>query len=521
MEELKPRLWSAHKEMYGYRPEEVTATPIATPHGEYRGGYWPAIVDTEVSEDAQIRADVNAIANTGQSYAFPSAGRGALKSRVESYAGPLQMSMRLLPNHIDWALKFINIEPAIKDAAKIIMNRDFREEMRKIDPQATTDMLVPWLQRTAKQITEIPSTGRFFKTTAQIARWARTSAGIQALGGNFANMGIHLTQLAPFTRELGANRMAEAMAAYIKNPGDMAEAQNELSPELRNRQQIGAINPMTEIGRILADQSHNETKRAIDKNAVVRKVKSVKDWSHDNAYILQAIVWHMTDHIGWHAAYNKALEGEVRGIEANNSEKAVDYADSLVRRIQGSHNPEDISNIEMRSAWAKIFQFMYGWFNNMGNYTATEKDIIGATPSQNDKFKREGSVALHWLEELGISMARWEGAKVPYLNAVVNGIISKYTDKQYSDHLAPSPLFDQVDTILRTPGELWKAMHGQGTNATAAGDLLSTLGFLTSTPLSALKKPTKYLMRVDENKEHPKNGLEFVRGILGGPAPKK
>lgn len=558
MEELKPRLWSAHKEMYGYRPEEVSASPVTTPHGEYRGGYWPAIVDTEVSEDAQIRADVNAIANTGQSYAFPSAGRGALKSRVENYAGPLQMSMRLLPNHIDWALKFIHIEPAVKDAAKIVMNREFRDEMRKYDPQATTDMLVPWLQRTAKQITEIPSTGRFFKSTARIARWARTSAGIQALGGNFANMGIHLTQLAPFARELGANRMAEAMAAYIKNPGDIAEAQNELSPELRNRQQIGAINPMTEIGRILADQSDNELKRKIDKNAAVRKVKSVKDWSHDNAYILQAIVWHMTDHIGWHAAYNKALEGEVRGIDANDSNKAVEYADSLVRRVQGSHNPEDISNIEMRSAWAKIFQFMYGWFNNMGNYTATEKDIIknsnktpaakaassfylhlmtmvavgfgaevisgtvrGATPSQNDKFKREGSVALHWLEELGISMARWEGAKVPYLNAVVNGIISKYTDKQYSDHLAPSPLFDQVDTILRTPGELWKAMHGQGTNATAIADLLSTMGFLTSTPLSALKKPVKYLMRVDENKEHPKNGLEFVRGVLGGPAPKK
>lgn len=558
MEELKPRLWQAHKEMYGFRPEEVTASPVMTPHGEYRGGYWPAIVDPEVSEDAQIRADQNAIANTGQSYAFPTAGRGALKSRVESYAGPLQMSMRLLPNHIDWALKFIHIEPAVKDAAKIVMNNDFRTEMRRIDPQATTDMMVPWLQRTAKQITEIPATGRFYKTVAGVARWARTSAGIQALGGNFANMGIHLTQLAPFTRELGPARMADAMAAYIKNPGDIAEHQNELSPELRNRAQIGEVNPLAEIGRILKDQSQNEMVRAIDKNAAVKAVRSVKDWSHDNAYILQAIVWHMTDHIGWHAAYNKALDGEVRGIDSGDSDKSIEYADSLVRRIQGSHNPEDISNIEMRSAWAKIFQFMYGWFNNMGNYTATEKDIIknsnktpaakaasafylhlmtavavgfgaevisgtvrGATPSQNDKYQREGSVAQHWLEELGVSLARWEGAKVPYLNTVVNAVISKYTDKNYADHLAASPIFDQIDTILRTPGELWNAMHGHGTNATAIGDLLSSLGFITSTPLSALKKPAKFLTDVNQGKERPKDGLEMVRGILGGPKPKK
>ncbi len=557
MEELKPRLWQTHKEMYGFRPEEVTASPISTPHGEYRGGYWPAIVDTDVSEDAQIRADANAISNTGQTYAFPTAGRGALKSRVESYAGPLQMSMKLLPNHIDWALKFIHIEPAIKDAAKIIMNRDFRDAMRRKDPQATTDMLVPWLQRTAKQITEIPSTGRFYRTLANVARWARTSAGIQAMGGNFANMGIHLTQLAPFTRELGAARMAEAMAAFIKHPTDTAESQNALSVELRNRQQIGAVNPMVEIGRILQDQSQYDLKRKIDKNAVVRGAKTVQAWAHDNAYILQAIVWHMTDHIGWHAAYNKALEGEVRGIDGGDSDKAVEYADSLVRRIQGSHNPEDISNIEMRSAWAKIFQFMYGWFNNMGNYTATEKDIIknsnlkpaakaasafylhlmtmvavgfgaevisstvrGANPSQNEKYKREGTVAEHWLSELGISMARWEGAKVPYLNSVVNGMITKYTDKAYSDHLTPSPLFDQVDTIIRTPGELWKAMHGKGSNTTAISDLLSTLGFVTSTPISALKKPVKYLEGVNNGSQKPKNGLEFVRGFLGGPAPK-
>lgn len=48
-EKLKPDAQKAHKALTGFYFNEITANPVLTPFGVYRGGYMPAIADPNLS----------------------------------------------------------------------------------------------------------------------------------------------------------------------------------------------------------------------------------------------------------------------------------------------------------------------------------------------------------------------------------------------------------------------------------------------------------------------------------------
>jgi hypothetical protein len=158
-DELKAGAQRAHKELYGHYFSEVTADPVETPFGTYKGGYAPAKADPFIAPDAQIRADREALEHSDNSFMFPTAGRGFTKARVEQYAKPLILDVGLVPSHIDAVLRFTHIEPRVRDVGRVIMDRGFREQLDAFDPTVGGDMLVPWLQRAALQRIELSSKG--------------------------------------------------------------------------------------------------------------------------------------------------------------------------------------------------------------------------------------------------------------------------------------------------------------------------------------------------------------------------
>ena len=115
MEEMKPELQRAHKAMYGYYFEEVTAKPFTNRFGEYRGGYIPAKIDPTKTRDIGAKVDAEEFLNNQNTYAFPSTGKGSTISRNPNYNRPLILDMRSIPVHIDWAMRFTYIQPAVTD----------------------------------------------------------------------------------------------------------------------------------------------------------------------------------------------------------------------------------------------------------------------------------------------------------------------------------------------------------------------------------------------------------------------
>jgi hypothetical protein len=208
---LKAGAQKAHKQIYGYRFEEIEATPVTSKHGVFRGGYWPAIADPDAVNDSKAIDEI--IANTHQ-YMLATVNKGMLKSRVEKYKAPLKTDLRLGSQHVDKMLRFIHLEPAARQVAHIINNRDFREQLAAVDPEAYSSMLLPWLQRFAAQSTEPNNAAgdRSAQLGRKILNYTRSAAMRQLM---FYNPVVALQNIANMPivgQQVGYRNLARAFA---------------------------------------------------------------------------------------------------------------------------------------------------------------------------------------------------------------------------------------------------------------------------------------------------------------------
>ena len=152
LEETKPLAQRTHREVFGRYFDEITANEFTTPFGTYRGGYVPAIYDTFEVQDATVNAEIDAV-NKSNTAMFPATNRGFTRGRVE-YNKPLALDLRLLPQHLDKVLLFSHLETPVRDVMCTLRDRGFSGKLSRYDPVAYTDLLLPWLNRAAKQTVE-------------------------------------------------------------------------------------------------------------------------------------------------------------------------------------------------------------------------------------------------------------------------------------------------------------------------------------------------------------------------------
>lgn len=527
---LKPDAQKAHKAMYGYYFSEITSWPVPTPWGEYRGGYWPAIPDNHLSQDARIRQSNEDLITVNNASMFPTTGRGFTKSRSEGYAAPLSFDLKLLPSHVDKVLRFVYLEPAVKDVAKLTNDKGFRNTMAVVDPRAIEEMLIPWLQRVARQTVET-NDSKWFRYMDPAARWLRASTSAQVMMLNFLNAIQQVTGFAPAMYKVGARPMGRALVQYMKNPRMAHEKIYEASSFMRYR------------NTILAD---NMQKAVIDVVLDTSKYAKVKDAAQAHGYIFQKVFQSWVDGTTWIAAYDNALAKNM------NEKEAVRYADSIVRETQGSTAAEDISKFEAGPATMRLFTMFYSYFNTQANLITTEAQNIVRSSNGFDATKKlgylymmtyaipsfmaelivrgmkddlpddeddDGMVIDDWFAWFFGSQVRYGTAMVPFIGQVINSAVNAFDDKPYNDKISLSPIVSMGETLARTPKAVYQAIADDGDVSRAIKDSLTSLGFITGLPLGQFGKPLGYAADVAEGDTEIDSPLDPIRGIIAGPPP--
>lgn len=527
---LKPDAQKAHKTMYGYYFSEITSWPVPTPWGEYRGGYWPAIPDNHLSQDARIRQSNEDLITVNNASMFPTTGRGFTKSRSEGYAAPLSFDLKLLPSHVDKVLRFVYLEPAVKDVAKLTNDKGFRNTMAVVDPRAIEEMLIPWLQRVARQTVET-NDSKWFRYMDPAARWLRASTSAQVMMLNFLNAIQQVTGFAPAMYKVGARPMGRALVQYMKNPRMAHEKIYEASSFMRYR------------NTILAD---NMQKAVIDVVLDTSKYAKVKDAAQAHGYIFQKVFQSWVDGTTWMAAYDNALAKNM------NEKEAVRYADSIVRETQGSTAAEDISKFEAGPATMRLFTMFYSYFNTQANLITTEAQNIVRSSNGFDATKKlgylymmtyaipsfmaelivrgmkddlpddeddDGMVIDDWFAWFFGSQVRYGTAMVPFIGQVINSAVNAFDDKPYNDKISLSPIVSMGETLARTPKAVYQAIADDGDVSRAIKDSLTSLGFITGLPLGQFGKPLGYAADVAEGDTEIDSPLDPIRGIIAGPPP--
>lgn len=529
LDELKPGAQQAHRTVYGRYFAEVTANEFTDPFGvQRRGGYVPAMGDPRLTTEQDIRRAAEEESDS-MALAFPSAPRGFTKSRVE-YNRPLMLDLRTLAQHLDKVILFTHMQPAVNDVRRLVTRKGVAYGLSRIDTAIYKGMLLPWLNRAAKQTVETPISG-----DGKVSRFAsalRARAGMALMFGNISNTLQQITGFTVAGVKVKPSLMASATAAYIANPKAITRNVLEQSAYMTDRLQNETSAMTDAVNDLLINPSVYDKAQA---------------WTQRHGYFLQTAFDKVMSPIIWTAAYNQAVE------QGTAHDQAVQFADGVIRQTQGTTLPEDVSRFETGPAYMRLFTQFVGYFNMMANTNATAfKQIVDSTglkkgagralyvaamgvflpiwiaeaiaqafrggPDDEDK---DGEYLDDWLMAVfGMGTARGLLAQVPILGMAAQGVLNRFNDNPADDKFSLSPAVSLVESAAGAPASVYKAIAEDGDQRKAIRDVASAATLVTGLPFYAAARPIGYAAAVAQDKVEPTGPVDLARGLVTGtPSP--
>lgn len=526
-ESLKPEIQKTHKELLGFYMNEITAKEFTNQFGTYRGGYAPAKTDYAEVSETFTRELVDQI-NSDASFVFPTTGRGATRSRVESYKAPLSRDINLVGAHIDWAMRYAYIEKPTKQIARLFKNKKFMSTMNDFDKAAIANLLTPWLDRTARQKVVEQSKDGMWRYIGNIASFLRRNVNMQIMTFNVVNSLEQFGGLAVATAKVKPKYIKSSLVNYMSNGPAMVDDIMTKSDFMRS------IN-----GENIYD-IHNAINEILVKPT---KAEEFQDFARKNVYVLQSATQNIVNTVVWAGAYAEAKDN---GMSEN---EAIKLADSVVRTTQGTNLPEDISKFETGSQTEMLFKTYVSYFNMLMNLTASRVNEIHrsvglrkgagelfylyaalyAVPSAISMALRMGAAGVldeddddFYIDDVLANFFGYQlktvAAGVPFAGQfAVAGINRVMTKNQLDDRLSLSPAVSIAETMVGVPGAVVEQIIERGElSKKTVKDALTFMGVVSSLPIGVLGKPVGYIMDVESGKARPTGPIDFTRGLVTG-----
>jgi hypothetical protein len=529
LEEIKPIAQKAHRDLYGYYFNEIEAQSFTNRFGTYRGGYVPAKTDAMIVRDAQRQAKMEELEADFRA-AMPSTGMGFTMGRVE-YNEPLSMDVRLIAGHIDSVLRFAHIQPAVKDVLKIIGRGKFADNLTAIQPFAIDDVLLPWLNRTARQTTSVPG---FNKRNDRFWNALRKRTGMAIMMGGVRNALQQFTGWFPAALLVSKGELKNALSTYLRHPMKTAANVASLSPFMNDYLHSQIFEMQDRMNQLLLNPS---------------KYARFKDWVSHHAYFLQTAFQNIVNVVTWTAKYNQVLSEIDASISDSEAQaEAIQQADAAVRLTQGGMSPEDVARFQVSTPFINSMTQFMGFFNMTANLNADEfvmvfRDLgwrgnkgklmmiyilgLAAPALVSDAISR--SLGQGWdddddgyLDDIADwffgSQARFVTAMVPFGSAAYTAVTSALNDKPYDDRITSSPSITSLEAS--TVGVVKAAINIADDDKELTGrnvrDVLTLVTNVTGIPVSVLGRPISYQVDVERGKVEPTDPIDYMRGLITG-----
>jgi len=550
-EQTKKPAQAAHKQMYGYNFAEIVADPVVLPFGTYRGGYAPAITDSMMNPDGSRFEAEEVMSQQSNAAMFPNAERGFTQSRVE-YNQPLDLDITRIPAHFDRVMKFAYLGPAVRQAARLATNKQFRAAVSEGSPDALDVAVIPWLQRTVQQRVTTPPSNNGWSGVSRFAAAVDRRVGLHIMAANIVNAAQQVTGFSVAAARIPARHLTAAATRWRVNNQSARDYIVAQSPFMADRLTGGMNEASTTLENILSERDLLTKAQ----NAAMRY-----------GYFAQQIAQNLVDPTVWLAAerhgtevvypeaYAEALErtGDEAAADAAARAEVIEYADSVVRDTQAPLRPSDVSGIEASSPLARLFLKFYSYFNAMGNLLVTEKNIamnsemgwagrygrsfyaylmIVAVPSivaeSIAQLARTGFDDLDDDDErdqlafelLIGSQVKTLAAMVPFAGSIVSTTYGiAVTDQVYDDRISLSAGIGVTESTLQNTIRLIYAAADPSQDIETKRALKTTIdamGLILGLPTNWASKPISYAASVMEGDSRPEGLVDLVQGALSG-----
>ena len=529
LEEIKPIAQKAHRDLYGYYFNEIEAKSFTNRFGTYRGGYVPAKTDATIVRDAQRQAKMEELEADFRA-AMPSTGMGFTMGRVE-YNEPLSMDARLIAGHIDSVLRFSHIQPAVKDVLKIIGRGKFADNLTAINPFAIDDVLLPWLNRTARQTTSVPG---FNKRNDRFWNALRKRTGMAIMMAGVRNAMQQFTGWFPAALLVSKGELKNALSTYLRHPMKTAANVASLSPFMNDYMHSQIFEMQDRMNQLLLNPS---------------KYARFKDWVSHHAYFLQTAFQNIVNVVTWTAKYNQVLSEIDASISDSDAQaEAIQQADAAVRLTQGGMSPEDVARFQVSTPFINSMTQFMGYFNMTANLNADEfvmvfRDLgwrgnkgklmmiyilgLAAPALVADAISR--SLGQGWdddddgyLDDVADwffgSQARYVTAMVPFGSAAYTAVTAPFNEKPYDDRITSSPSITSLEasTVGVAKAMINIADDDKELTGRNVRDVLTLVTNVTGIPVSVLGRPISYQVDVERGAVEPTDPIDYMRGLITG-----
>ena len=137
------------------------------------------------SNEQERIQDKNLAENNLQALDIATTGANFTKSRADRYHDQLELDMSRLPSHLDKELRYIHLELQIRQIGRLLLNKDFRNEIERVMPFGVKQVFNPWLKAIANQTVD-ESSG--VSLLDNIFRTLRRNTGIAIMAGNLKTL---------------------------------------------------------------------------------------------------------------------------------------------------------------------------------------------------------------------------------------------------------------------------------------------------------------------------------------------
>lgn len=338
----------------GYEAVALEMRPQQTPHGELRGGYVPARTDRFLADKKSVQTldEAQAMADAVRYSVRPH--DGMTKERNPNYNQPLITRLSTLMGALDEELRYIHFTGPANDVMRALRTKGtdgvtLSEKLAAYDRSFEDGVLIPFVQNSSLQ----RSGARGSNPMADaVANFLRSTASLTMLGLNLPNALLQLTGFSTAASDLG-RYMADGAGVLARDPAKAYDDARTKSAYMAQR----------------FDQNLREGLRQVAKIGDPPVTEAAKDWAAfwgRAAFLPQRAAQGVVDVATWHAGYARAKANGMAEVDA------IEAADSAVRRLQGSNNPESQSKAFNESTPAGKLWLQFTNYQNLilGNLLA-------------------------------------------------------------------------------------------------------------------------------------------------------
>jgi len=326
----------------GAAPEKVQPAPFVTSSGkEMKGGYYPLVGDP-LSDPKQQEIDTQYQSFMAGGAAKLSTKHGSTIERVGFGGRKVDLSVNVLFNHIDGVIHDLTHWEPVRDVSRVLKNRKIKSELITslgLAGEAT-------ITNRLKEVASGPQKINGLRGIERFLRHARLAATYSALGYSVRTSLMNTLGLTTGIAELDAKIVAAASVEFYANPNKMSDFIQSKSEYMVNRGEV--------INRDIAQIRQN-----LKGNTAFNKIKN-------NAFGMMTLTDRAITRPIWLAAYR---QGESM---FETEQEAIDHADRVVARTQGSGLDLDLANVETRSELMKTMTVMFSAMSAIYNISVEQ-----------------------------------------------------------------------------------------------------------------------------------------------------